>query len=174
MVFSVIITLFIILFGSGRKAWQLRGGGVALAKLLGAREVLATATDSADRRLRNVTEEMAIASGIPAPRTFVMENESAINALVAGYRPSAAVLVVTRGTLDNLNREELQGVIGHEFSHIFNADMRLNMRLIAILAGILAIGRSEEHTSELQSRPHLVCRLLLEKKILSKHLSKLL
>src|SRR5690554_226302 len=158
MVFSVIITLFIILFGSGRKAWQLRGGGVALAKLLGAREVLATATDSADRRLRNVTEEMAIASGIPAPRTFVMESEPAINALVAGYRPSAAVLVVTRGTLDNLNREELQGVIGHEFSHIFNADMRLNMRLIAILASILAIGKVGELLIHANTRARLFNR----------------
>lgn len=144
MAWSVIITLLIVLVGSARKAWQLRGGGVALAQLLGAREVLPDARTVEDRRLRNVTEEMAIASGIPAPRTFVMEHEKAINALVAGYRPTEAVLIVTRGTLDALSREELQGVVAHEFSHIFNADMRLNMRLIAVLAGILAIGKVGE------------------------------
>ncbi|MEE4251239.1 MAG: M48 family metallopeptidase [Alcanivoracaceae bacterium] len=144
MLWSTVITLLIVLFGSARKAWQLRGGGVALAELLGAREVLPDATTVEDRRLRNVTEEMAIASGIPAPRTFVMEHEKAINALVAGYRPTEAVLIVTRGALDALSREELQGVIAHEFSHIFNADMRLNMRLIAVLAGILAIGKVGE------------------------------
>ena len=144
MAWSVIITLLIVLVGSARKAWQLRSGGVALATLLGAREVLPDAHTVEDRRLRNVTEEMAIASGIPAPRTFVMEHEKAINALVAGYRPTEAVLIVTRGTLDALSREELQGVVAHEFSHIFNADMRLNMRLIAVLAGILAIGKVGE------------------------------
>jgi Zn-dependent protease with chaperone function/uncharacterized tellurite resistance protein B-like protein len=144
MLWSMIITLLIVLFGSARKAWQLRGGGVALAELLGAREVLPDAANAADRRLRNVTEEMAIASGIPAPRTFVMENELAINALVAGYRPTEAVMIVTRGALDTLSREELQGVIAHEFSHIFNADMRLNMRLMSVLAGILAIGKVGE------------------------------
>lgn len=144
MLWSLIITLLIILAGSARKAWQLREGGIALANLLGAREILPDSSNPADRRLRNVIEEMAIASGIPVPRTFVMEQESAINALVAGYRPTEAVLVVTRGALDTLTREELQGVIAHEFSHIFNADMRLNMRLIAVLAGILAIGKVGE------------------------------
>ena len=144
MLWSLIITLLIIVAGSARKAWQLRDGGVALANLLGAREILPDSSSPTDRRLRNVIEEMAIASGIPVPRTFVMEQESAINALVAGYRPTEAVLVVTRGALDSLTREELQGVIAHEFSHIFNADMRLNMRLIAVLAGILAIGKVGE------------------------------
>ena len=144
MLWSLIITLLIIVAGSARKAWQLREGGVALANLLGAREILPDSSNPTDRRLRNVIEEMAIASGIPVPRTFVMEQESAINALVAGYRPTEAVLVVTRGALDSLTREELQGVIAHEFSHIFNADMRLNMRLIAVLAGILAIGKVGE------------------------------
>ncbi len=144
MLWSLVITLVIILAGSVRKAWQLREGGVALAHLLGAREILPDSSNPSDRRLRNVIEEMAIASGIPVPRTFVMEQEAAINALVAGYRPTEAVLVVTRGALDTLTREELQGVIAHEFSHIFNADMRLNMRLIAVLAGILAIGKVGE------------------------------
>ena len=144
MLWSLVITLVIILAGSARKAWQLREGGVALAHLLGAREILPDSSNPSDRRLRNVIEEMAIASGIPVPRTFVMEQEAAINALVAGYRPTEAVLVVTRGALDTLTREELQGVIAHEFSHIFNADMRLNMRLIAVLAGILAIGKVGE------------------------------
>jgi Zn-dependent protease with chaperone function len=144
MLWSALATLIIIMVGSLHKAWQLRDGGSALANLLGAREILPATTSSADRRLRNVVEEMAIAAGIPAPRTFVMENEKAINALVAGYRPTEAVMVVTRGTLDSLTREELQGVVAHEFSHILNADMRLNMRLIAVLAGILAIGKVGE------------------------------
>ena len=144
MLWSVLATLAIILVGSLHKAWQLRDGGSALANLLDAREILPATTGSADRRLRNVVEEMAIAAGIPAPRTFVMENETAINALVAGYRPTEAVMVVTRGTLDSLTREELQGVVAHEFSHILNADMRLNMRLMAVLAGILAIGKVGE------------------------------
>ena len=144
MWWTLLLTLAIILGGSLRKAWQLRKGGSALAALLGAREVTPDARGADERRLRNVVEEMAIASGIPAPRTYVLEQESAINALVAGYRPTEAVLMVTAGALQQLNREELQGVVAHEFSHIFNADMRLNMRLIAVLAGILAIGKVGE------------------------------
>jgi Zn-dependent protease with chaperone function len=144
MLWSVLVTLAIIMVGSLHKVWQLRDGGSALANLLGAREILPDTSTSTDRRLRNVVEEMAIAAGIPAPRTYVLENEKAINALVAGYRPTEAVMVVTRGTLDNLTREELQGVVAHEFSHILNADMRLNMRLMAVLAGILAIGKVGE------------------------------
>ncbi|MFN3712649.1 MAG: M48 family metallopeptidase [Alcanivoracaceae bacterium] len=138
------LTLVVVLAGSAVKAWQLRDGGVALADLLGAREILTDSNRPEDRRLRNVVEEMAIASGIPAPRTFVMEQEKSINAMVAGYRPTEAVMVVTRGALDHLSREELQGVVGHEFSHVFNADMRINMRLMSVLAGILAIGKVGE------------------------------
>ncbi|HBC20228.1 MAG TPA: protease, partial [Alcanivorax sp.] len=99
---------------------------------------------SDEKKLINVVEEMSIASGIPAPQLYVLDKEEAINAFVAGFRPSETVLVVTHGTLKKLDRDELQGVIAHEFSHIFNADMRLNLRLIAVLAGILALGKIGE------------------------------
>jgi Zn-dependent protease with chaperone function len=97
-------------------------------------------TDFNLRRLRNVVEEIAIASGVPVPKIYVLEHESAINAFAAGYTPSDAVVAVTRGALDRLNRDELQGVIAHEFSHILNGDMRLNIRLIGVLFGILMLG----------------------------------
>lgn len=138
---TIVGTLMVILGGSLWKIWQLRDGGAALAHMLKAREVLPDAKDSDERRYRNVVEEMAIASGIPAPLTYVLDGERAINAFVAGFRPTEAVVVITEGTLKDLDRDELQGVIAHEFSHIFNADMRLNMRLLAVLSGILTIGR---------------------------------
>lgn len=137
-------TLAVILAGSLHKMWQLRDGGEALAQMLGAREIPPSTNAPNERQLRNVVEEMALASGIPAPRTFVLDQEQGINAMVAGYRPTEAVVMVTRGTLEQLGRDELQGVIAHEYSHIFNADMRMNMRLMAVLAGILAIGKVGE------------------------------
>ncbi|EKF75726.1 protease [Alcanivorax hongdengensis A-11-3] len=136
-----VITLAVILGGSLLKLWQLRGGGVALANLLHARRIDMASTDQQEKRLINVVEEMSIASGIPTPQLFVLDQETTINAFVAGFKPSETVLVITRGSLTHLNRDELQGVIAHEFSHIFNADMRLNLRLMAILAGILAVGK---------------------------------
>lgn len=138
------LTLAVIAIGSLHKLWQLRDGGEALAAMLGAREIPPDATFTDERKLRNVVEEMALASGIPAPRTYLLPQEKAINAFVAGYRPSEAIVVVTQGALDQLDRDALQGVIAHEFSHIFNGDMRLNMRLMAILAGILALGKIGE------------------------------
>ncbi|PKM21898.1 MAG: protease [Gammaproteobacteria bacterium HGW-Gammaproteobacteria-14] len=158
MHWSTAITLLIVITGSLHKTWQIRDGGVALADMLNAREILPSCNSLADRRLRNVVEEMAIASGIPAPRTFVMPHEKSINALAAGFRPTEAVIVITQGALDSLNREELQGVIAHEFSHIFNADMRINMRLIAVLAGILAIGKVGEFLIHANTRMRLYNR----------------
>lgn len=158
MHWSTAITLLIVLAGSLHKTWQIRDGGVALADMLDAREILPSCNTLADRRLRNVVEEMAIASGIPAPRTFVMPHEKSINALAAGFRPTEAVIVITQGALDSLNREELQGVVAHEFSHIFNADMRINMRLIAVLAGILAIGKVGEFLIHANTRMRLYNR----------------
>ena len=96
-------------------------------------------TDFNLRRLRNVVEEIAIASGVPVPQIFVLDDESAINAFAAGYAPTDAAVAVTRGALDKLNRDELQGVIAHEFSHVLNGDMRLNIRLIGVLFGILVL-----------------------------------
>ena len=112
--------------------------------MLGARPIDPDTRHSDEKKLINVVEEMSIASGIPAPQLYVLDKEEAINAFVAGFRPSETVLVVTHGTLKKLDRDELQGVIAHEFSHIFNADMRLNLRLIAVLAGILALGKIGE------------------------------
>ncbi|MDX1804301.1 MAG: M48 family metallopeptidase [Alcanivorax sp.] len=135
------LTILVIGGGTALKSWQLRRGGVGLATLLGARRIDMSSQQQDEKRLINVVEEMSIAAGIPTPQLFVLDQEDAINAFVAGFRPSETVLCVTRGTLNTLNRDELQGVIAHEFSHIFNADMRLNLRLIAILAGILAVGK---------------------------------
>lgn len=142
--FTAGATLLIIIFGSLRKLWQLRNGGEALVSMLGAREVPLATTHADERMYRNVVEEMAIASGIPAPRTYILDREPSINAFVAGFRPTEAVICVTEGALERLDREELQGVIAHEFSHIFNADMRINLRLLAVLAGILSIGKVGE------------------------------
>ena len=139
--FAVTGTVMVtVLLGSGFKYLQLRGGGRAVAEMVGAREIDFTSHDPAERQLINVVEEMAIASGTPVPALFLLDEEPGINAFVAGYRPTEAVMVVTRGTVETLSRDELQGVVGHEFSHILNGDMRLNVRLMAILAGVLMLG----------------------------------
>ena len=95
--------------------------------------------DANEKKILNVVEEMAIASGAPVPPVYLIEDH-AINAFAAGYSPKDAVIGITRGCIRALNRDELQGVIAHEFSHIFNGDMRLNIRLISVLHGILVIG----------------------------------
>jgi Zn-dependent protease with chaperone function len=135
-----IFTLLIIGGGTASKMIALRGGGAAVAQSVGAVAVDPATTDPRLRRFVNVVEEMSIAAGVPAPRMFVLEQEPGINAFAAGYSPSDAAIAVTSGALDRLNRDELQGVIGHEFSHILNGDMRLNVRLIGLLAGILLLG----------------------------------
>jgi Zn-dependent protease with chaperone function len=138
-----IALLILALIGAGtlNTTLKLRGGGRAVAALVGARRIDPATKDLNERRLVNVVEEMSIASGTPVPALYVMDDESGINAFVAGLRPTEAVLVVTRGALENFNRDELQGVIAHEYSHIFNGDMRLNVRLMGVLAGILLIGQ---------------------------------
>ena len=134
------ITLLIIAGGMISKTAALRQGGSAVAASVGAVPIDPTTTDPALNRFVNIVEEMSLASGVPVPRLFVMTHEPAINAFAAGYTPADAAITVTQGALDNLNRDELQGVIGHEFSHILNGDMRLNLRLIGLLNGILLIG----------------------------------
>lgn len=134
-------TLAVIGIGSLYTMLKLQGGGRAVAEMVGARRVNPSTTDLNEQRLINVVEEMSIASGTPAPTVYVLDSEPGINAFVAGLRPTEAVLVVTRGALETWNRDELQGVIGHEYSHIFNGDMRINIRLMGILAGILLIGQ---------------------------------
>ncbi len=132
--------ILIVACGSLFKINQLAGGGRVVAESLGGRLLDTGATDPGERKLLNVVEEMAIASGVPVPNVYVMDNEQGINAFAAGFGPDDAVIGVTRGCIDLLDRDELQGVIAHEFSHILNGDMRLNIRLIGVLFGILVIG----------------------------------
>jgi Zn-dependent protease with chaperone function len=123
---------------------SLRGGGGKVAIELGGVLVPQDTTDPQLRRLRNVVEEIAIASGVPVPEVYVLPQEQGINAFAAGWSPTDAAVAVTQGSLERLNRDELQGVIAHEFSHVLNGDMRLNIRLIGLLFGILfltVIGR---------------------------------
>lgn len=129
----------VISLGSLFKLFQLRAGGSVVARDMGAREVDPSTVNADERRLLNIVEEMSIASGIPAPGVWVMDEEHGINAFAAGTTPSNAVVAVTRGCLINLSRDELQGVVAHEFSHILNGDMRLNMRLIGVIFGIIMI-----------------------------------
>ena len=127
----------LVIGGSLFKSAQLSfGGGRALAESLGGRQVSRASTHPAERRLYNVVEEMALASGVPVPTLYIMDNERSINAFAAGFSPNAAVIGVNRGTVELLTRDELQGVIAHEFSHILNGDMRMNLRLIGILFGL--------------------------------------
>ncbi|MDH5524348.1 MAG: M48 family metallopeptidase [Desulfobulbaceae bacterium] len=123
------------------KYLQLRsGGGALVAQLLGGRPVYPDTLDFHERRLLNIIEEMALASGVTVPSVYLMEREAGINAFAAGFSQEDAVLGVTRGALNYLNREELQGVVAHEFSHILNGDMRINIRLQGLLHGILVLG----------------------------------
>jgi Zn-dependent protease with chaperone function len=135
-----LVTIGFIGLSSLYKIVSLRSGGGKVARSLGGTLIVAGSSDPLRRRLYNVVEEMAIASGIPMPEVYVLEQESGINAFAAGFTTSDAAVTVTRGTLETLSRDELQGVIGHEFSHILNGDMRLNMRLMGFLFGILVIG----------------------------------
>src|SRR4051812_16473623 len=130
----------LIAIGSLWKTWELRAGGGAVATRLGGREIVGAGADDGERRLVNVVTEMAIASGVPVPAIYVLDAESGINAFAAGLTLHDAAVAVTRGALDRFDREQLQGVIGHEFSHLLNGDSRLNLRLIGVLHGILLIG----------------------------------
>ncbi|MEE9560279.1 MAG: M48 family metallopeptidase [Acidiferrobacterales bacterium] len=130
----------VILVGSLYKIMALSAGGKAVAESLGGQLIPQDTEDLNRRKLLNVVEEMAIASGTPAPPVYLLADELGINAFAAGFSPRDAVIGVTQGTIDHLTREQLQGVIAHEFSHIFNGDMRLNIRLMGVLNGILIIG----------------------------------
>ena len=128
-----------ICLGSIYKLVQLSAGGSVIAQHLGGVIVPRSSSDPLHKKILNVVEEMSIASGAPVPQVYIL-NEQGINAFAAGWKTTNAVIGVTQGALERLTRDELQGVIAHEFSHIFNGDMRLNIRLIAILHGILMIG----------------------------------
>lgn len=149
------ITLSIIGISSLGKVITLREGGQKIARSLGGTLVTADVRDPLRRRLYNVVEEISIASGVPVPDVFILENESGINAFAAGYGVSDAAVAVTQGTLEKLNRSELQGVIAHEFSHILNGDMRINIRLMGLMFGILVlaiVGRKFLHANRYQRR----------------------
>jgi len=133
-------TLVVIGLASLYKWSQFSTGGSAIAESVGGRRVDPHTTDPREHQLLNVVEEMAIASGLPVPAVYILEDEPAINSFAAGLTSSDAVVTVTRGTLDKLTRDELQGVVAHEFSHILNGDMRMNVRVTAIIFGILVIG----------------------------------
>jgi Zn-dependent protease with chaperone function len=130
----------VVFAGSLYKIIALSAGGKVVAESLGGQLIPQNAQDLNQRKLLNVVEEMAIASGTPAPPVYLLANEPGINAFAAGLSPRDAVIGVTQGTIDHLSREQLQGVIAHEFSHIFNGDMRLNIRLMGVLNGILILG----------------------------------
>lgn len=137
---SALAALGLIVGSSLFKTARLSGGGGQVAQQMGGTLVPPNTTDPQRQRLRNVVEEMSIASGVPVPDIYVLEEETGINAFAAGFSPGDAAVAVTRGTLEVLNREELQGVVAHEFSHILNGDMRLNIRMIGVLFGIMVVG----------------------------------
>ncbi len=132
-------TLAVIIGGSLFKTAQLSSGGSAVAESLGGRLLDSNANDPHERKLLNVVEEMAIASGVPVPKVYVMDHEEGINAFAAGHNINDAAIGVTRGCITTLKRDELQGVIAHEFSHILNGDMRINLRLMGIIFGIVCL-----------------------------------
>jgi len=137
-------TIVFVAAASWWKISELRSGGAVVAMALGAEPVPLDPADPRQRQLRNVVEEMAIASGVSVPDLFLLEKERGINALAAGHDINDAVICVTRGSLELLSRDELQGVIAHEFSHILNGDMLLNLRLLGWLNGILVISQAGE------------------------------
>jgi len=132
-------TCLVVLFGSLFKMAALRRGGPAVAEMLGGRRIASNTHDLDERKVLNVVEEMALASGMAVPPVYLLPDEDGINAFAAGHSPNDAVIGVTRGCVKLLNRDELQGVIAHEFSHIFNGDMRLNLRLMGVIFGILCL-----------------------------------
>ena len=153
-----VIVCVVILLGSLYKYIQLSGGGRSVAESMGGRLINSQTKDADERKILNVVEEMAIASGTPVPPVYLLEDD-AINAFAAGHTPQDAVIGITRGCIKLLKRDELQGVVAHEFSHIFHGDMKINMRLVALLNGILLLGlmghflvRSTTHGAAFRSK----------------------
>ena len=144
--------LAIVGTGSATKMIALRSGGQAVASMLGGRRVVGNSRDVVDRKVSNVVEEMALASGTPVPPVYILDDEQSINAFAAGYTVDDAVIGINRGTAEKLTRAELQGVVAHEFSHILNGDMRMSLRMVAILNGILLISLIGGHCLSAISR----------------------
>lgn len=157
MIVSAAVT-GIILLGSLYKVLSLSSGGARVAEMMNAELIVEDSGDANKQKILNVVEEMSIASGTPVPPVYLLD-EDGINAFAAGYKASDAVIGITRGAIEHLSRDQLQGVVAHEFSHIFNGDMRLNIRLIGILHGITVIGsigyfllRSNSHSRHRSSK----------------------
>ena len=130
------VVLMFVLGGAWVELGRLReGGGAHVAEWAGGR-LLTDPQDLPERRLLNVVDEMALASGLPRPQVYVLEREDAINAFAAGWSPESSVVAVTRGALQRLTRDELQGLVAHEFGHIHQGDLRLNMQLLALVWGL--------------------------------------
>jgi Zn-dependent protease with chaperone function len=138
-VFCTLIVVGVLGLASLYKSLELRGGGGVVARALGGVRIGRDTTDIKRKRLHNVVEEMAIASGVALPEIYVLEQEAGINAFAAGHTPANAAVTVTQGALDNLNRDQLQGVVAHEFSHILNGDMRLNVQLMGWVFGLFVV-----------------------------------
>lgn len=136
---AAVVTACLVVGGSLYRLSQLRAGGGAVAEAAGGRLISPGTNNPDERRVLNVVEEMAIASGVPVPPVYLLDKQPGINAFAAGYTPGDAVIGVTQGCVEGLTRDELQGVMAHEFSHILNADMRLNIRLLGLLHGILIL-----------------------------------
>lgn len=137
--YSAAGTLAVIAGGCLYKISELSTGGGVVAESLGGRLLKPNSTDLQERKLLNVVEEMSIASGVPMPKVYVLDDERGINAFASGFSSNDAAVAVTRGCMERLNRDELQGVIGHEFSHILNGDMRLNIRLMGLIFGLICL-----------------------------------
>jgi len=150
-------TLLVFSAGTVHRLWQMRDGGIRLIELFEATEITdETSLPPPYKQLINIVEEMAVAAGMPVPRVFVMEKEHAINAFVTG-KPSQYLLVVTAGAINSLNRDEMQAVVGHEFSHLLHNDVGINLRMVAMLAGLVTVsrlGRSMVHSAFYQPRKH--------------------
>ena len=137
----VVLGTFVVISLAGLYRKSQLSGGSSIASMMGGRLVNMASTDADEQKLMNVVEEMAIASSVPMPEVYVMDGEKGINAFAAGYTVDDAVIGVTDGCMRRLHRDELQGVIAHEFSHILNQDMRLNFRLIAVVFGFLVLSQ---------------------------------
>jgi Zn-dependent protease with chaperone function len=137
--YAVAGTLGVVVLGSLYKTARLSKGGSAVAEALGGRLMDADPADANERKLRNVVAEMAVAASVPMPKIYVLDDEPGINAFAAGHSPDNAAIGVTRGAMTALTRDELQGVIGHEFSHVLNGDMRINIRIMGVLFGIICL-----------------------------------
>ena len=140
LLYTALGVIAVVLGSSAYKIASLSEGGKVVAEMLGGQLIDPGTADLDQRRVLNVVEEMAIASGTPVPKVYFLADEAGINAFAAGHSPSDAVIGVTRGCVEQLSRDELQGVIAHEFSHIFNGDMRLNIRLMGVIHGIIVLG----------------------------------